>query len=177
MSDATILQISPREASELLANPNGNYLLLDVRTDGEFAHLHATGATSLPLHTMSRESMQLLNGKKIICICQKGRRGEQAATTLIQNGFGPVYNIVGGTEAWEHDGLSVQRGKQAVSLERQVRIVAGLLVVIGIAAGNFVSPYFLYLSLFVGCGLVFAGVTDTCAMGSLLARCPWNSKT
>jgi hypothetical protein len=71
-------------------------------------------------------------------------------------------------------GLPVNRGPQAISLERQVRIVAGSLVVLGTGLGALVSSWFLVLSGFVGMGLVFAGITDSCAMGMLLARMPWN---
>ena len=71
-------------------------------------------------------------------------------------------------------GLPVVRGKKAISLERQVRIAAGLLVLLGAVLGWLVHPAFVGLSAFVGAGLVFAGVTDTCGMGMLLARMPWN---
>ena len=73
-------------------------------------------------------------------------------------------------------GLPVVRGKKAVSLERQVRIAAGSLVVIGVALGLLVHPVLFGLSGFVGAGLVFAGVTDTCGMGMMLARMPWNRR-
>jgi hypothetical protein len=71
-------------------------------------------------------------------------------------------------------GLPVVRGKKTISLERQVRIAAGLLVLIGSLLGWLVHPVFIGLSAFVGAGLVFAGVTDTCGMGLMLARMPWN---
>ncbi len=85
-----------------------------------------------------------------------------------------MVNVEGGTQAWDQAGLPVVRGQQAMSLERQVRIAAGSLVVLGSALGAFVSPYWIGLAAFVGAGLVFAGITDTCGMGMLLARMPWN---
>jgi hypothetical protein len=85
-----------------------------------------------------------------------------------------VVNVEGGTQAWDQAGLPVIRGEKTISLERQVRIAAGLLVVSGTALGAFVHPYFLGLAAFVGAGLVFAGITDTCGMGMILARMPWN---
>ena len=91
--------------------------------------------------------------------------------------FSNVVNVEGGTLAWEKAGLPVVPGKKAISLERQVRIAAGLLVLLGTAFGWFVHPAFLGLSAFVGAGLVFAGVTDTCGMGMLLARMPWNGRS
>ena len=85
-----------------------------------------------------------------------------------------VVNVEGGTAAWEAAGLPVVRGKKTISLERQVRIAAGVLVLVGSALGYFVHPYFIGVAAFVGAGLTFAGVTDTCGMGMLLARMPWN---
>jgi hypothetical protein len=83
-------------------------------------------------------------------------------------------NIEGGTMAWTTANLPVVRGKKTISLERQVRIAAGSLVVIGCTLGFFVHPLGYVLATFIGAGLVFAGVTDTCGMGMLLARMPWN---
>jgi hypothetical protein len=85
-----------------------------------------------------------------------------------------VINIEGGTNACIVAGLPVVRGKKAISLERQVRIAAGLLVLLGVILGWLVHPAFFGLAAFVGAGLVFAGVTDTCGMGMILARMPWN---
>ncbi|HJZ53542.1 MAG TPA: YgaP-like transmembrane domain, partial [Gemmataceae bacterium] len=79
-----------------------------------------------------------------------------------------------GTPAWERAGGPVVRGKKAVSLERQVRIAAGLLVLLGVVLALTIDPWFVLVSGFIGAGLVFAGVTDTCGMGLLLARMPWN---
>ncbi len=107
-------------------------------------------------------------------ICRSGSRGRQACEKFRAAGFANVVNVEGGTLAWEQAGLPVVRGKKAISLERQVRIAAGSLVVLGTALGAFVHPAFLGLSAFVGAGLVFAGITDTCGMGMMLARMPWN---
>jgi rhodanese-related sulfurtransferase len=97
-----------------------------------------------------------------------------ACERLAAAGVASVVNVEGGTLAWEKAGLPVVRGKKAMSLERQVRIAAGSLVLIGTVLGAFVHPYALGLAGFVGAGLVFAGITDTCGMGMLLARMPWN---
>ena len=89
-------------------------------------------------------------------------------------GFTHIVNVEGGTLAWPAAGLPVVEGKKVMSLERQVRIAAGSLVVIGAAVGLFVHPGWLGLSAFIGAGLVFAGVTDTCGMGMMIAKMPWN---
>jgi len=152
--------------------------LIDVRTPVEYREVHAEGARLMPLDALDpRVVIEGRNGKKeepLYTICRTGSRGRQAAEMFHAAGFTNVVNVEGGTLAWEQAGLPVVRGKKAVSLERQVRIAAGSLVVIGTALGAFVHPAFLGLSAFVGAGLVFAGVTDTCGMGMMLARMPWN---
>ena len=85
-----------------------------------------------------------------------------------------MVNVEGGTAAWQAAGLPVVEGKKTMSLERQVRIAAGSLIVTGVAIGHFVHPGGYGLSAFVGAGLVFAGITDTCGMGMLIAKMPWN---
>jgi 3-mercaptopyruvate sulfurtransferase SseA len=110
----------------------------------------------------------------VYVICRSGGRGAQACDKLQGAGFDKVVNVEGGTLAWVQAGLPVVRGPQTISLERQVRIAAGALVVLGSALGMWVHPYFMGLAAFVGGGLVFAGVTDTCGMALLLARMPWN---
>jgi rhodanese-related sulfurtransferase len=107
-------------------------------------------------------------------ICRSGNRARQACEKLIAAGYTNVVNVEGGTQAWEQAGLPLVRGKQAISLERQVRIAAGSLVLSGALLGYFAHPYWIGLAAFVGAGLVFAGITDTCGMGMLLARMPWN---
>jgi rhodanese-related sulfurtransferase len=107
-------------------------------------------------------------------ICQSGNRSSKACGAFVAAGFNNVVNVDGGTTAWNKAGLPVNRGKKAVSLERQVRIAAGLLVFAGTALGVFVHEYWLGLPAFVGAGLTFAGITDTCAMGMLIAKMPWN---
>ena len=109
-------------------------------------------------------------------ICHTGGRGKQACEKFAKAGFANVINVDGGTLACESTSLPLVRGHKVMSLERQVRIAAGSLVLLGIVLGVFVHPYLLGLSVFVGAGLVFAGVTDTCGMGMLLARMPWNNR-
>src|SRR5690606_7056 len=107
-------------------------------------------------------------------ICRTGNRAEQACEKLQAAGYHNVVNVEGGTAACAEAGLPVVRGKKAVALERQVRIAAGFLVLLGAVLGYFVHPAFIGLSAFVGAGLIFAGVTDTCGMAMALARMPWN---
>lgn len=151
--------------------------LIDVRTPVEFREVHVTFARNVPLDRL--DVAQVAAGRNdfsrpLYVICRSGSRGKQACEKLLSAGYTNVVNVEGGTQAWDQAGLPVVRGQQAMSLERQVRIVAGSLVLLGSGLAAFVSPYWIGLSAFIGAGLVFAGITDTCGMGMLLARMPWN---
>ncbi|MEX2093548.1 MAG: rhodanese-like domain-containing protein [Pirellulales bacterium] len=152
--------------------------LLDVRTPTEYRELHVAYAVNTPLESLDPATVtRLCNGaskQPIYVVCRSGGRGAKACAKLLSAGFDCVVNVEGGTAAWKQAGLPVVRGQKAISLESQVRIAAGLLVLVGSVLGYFVHPYFMGLSAFVGAGLVYAGITDTCGMGLLLARMPWN---
>ena len=172
-----VATITPGELEELRRR-GSPVELIDVRTPVEHRELRAEPARLVPLDGLDPVAvMRTRNGPEdhpLYMICRSGNRGRQAAEKFHAAGFTNVVNVEGGTLAWEQAGLPVVRGKKAISLERQVRIAAGSLVVLGTALGAFVHPAFLGLSAFVGSGLVFAGVTDTCGMGMILARMPWN---
>jgi rhodanese-related sulfurtransferase len=175
MSHATL---TPAElARELAAAPGRT--VLDVRTPAEFAEVHATPARNLPLPDVSAASLAAIGhtdpAAPVYLLCQTDRRATAAADTLAAAGFKQPVVITGGTVAWAAAGLPVVRGgTKAVSIERQVRIVAGSIVLTGVILSQFVNPHFTWLSGFVGAGLVFAGVTDFCGMGILLSKAPWN---
>jgi hypothetical protein len=109
-----------------------------------------------------------------VLVCRSGKRAEQAYQKLQATGCENLEVLDGGVIAWESAGLPVVRGVRAISLERQVRITAGLLVLLGVILGTWVHPAFYGLSAFVGAGLVFAGITDWCGMAMVLAKMPWN---
>ncbi len=173
----TVATIAPERLAERVERGE-KIALIDVRTPVEFRALHAEGAQLVPLDRLDPKAVVASReGSKtdpIYLICRSGGRGKQACEAFLASGFTNVVNVEGGTLAWEQAGLPVVRGKAAMSLERQVRIAAGSLVVLSVALGAFVHPAFLGLAGFVGAGLVFAGITDTCGMGMLLARMPWN---
>ena len=117
-------------------------------------------------------------GEQVYLICRTGSRAAKAAEAFANEGLDQSIIVQGGTEAWINAGLPVERGAaKVISLERQVRIGAGTLVLIGLLLGHFVHPVFIGISAFVGAGLVFAGITDWCGMGLLLAKLPWNKRT
>lgn len=163
--------ISPKELTEALETPGAE--LIDVRMPTEFREVHVRGAKNVPLDRLKPEEFAGHDGPLLV-VCQKGGRSKMACDQLAAAGISDLHNVQGGTLACEAAGLQVERGNKAMSLERQVRIAAGSLVVIGTALGAFVHPGWLGLAGFVGAGLVFAGVTDTCGMGMMLARMPWN---
>jgi rhodanese-related sulfurtransferase len=173
----TIPNISPLDLSKL-CKKGTNIDLIDVRTPIEFQELHVTNARNVPLDQLDPATlMQSRNGSRqepVYVICRSGGRGKQACEKFLKAGFTNVVNIEGGTLACEQAGLPVVRGKKTISLERQVRIAAGSLLLLGALLSWLIHPAFVGLSAFVGAGLIFAGVTDTCGMGLLLARMPWN---
>jgi rhodanese-related sulfurtransferase len=169
--------ITPKQLYEL--SQRGEPVeLIDVRTPAEFRALHVPFARNVPLDRLDSSAvLQARNGsaaQQLYVICQGGGRGAKACAALAAVGCSQVINVEGGTAAWASAGLPVTRGRGAISMERQVRIAAGLLVLVGSALGYFVHPYFIALPAFVGAGLTFAGITDTCGMAMLLARMPWN---
>jgi len=154
-------------------------LLLDVRTPAEFEEVHIEGAVLHPLTELDPAEVKKLAEGRSACfiICRSGGRARQAAEKLAAHGLPALHVMDGGMQAWESEGLPVNRGRKTISLERQVRIAAGALAFTGSALGYFVSPLWFALSGFVGAGLMFAGITDTCGMAMILARMPWNNRT
>jgi rhodanese-related sulfurtransferase len=170
-----ITTISPQELAARQERGEA-CVLIDVRTPVEFREVHVTFARNVPLDQLNPAALASTRSdasQPLFVICRSGNRASQACEKFIAAGCNNIVNVTGGTLAWEQAGLPVTRGKKAVSLERQVRIAAGLLVLIGIGL-SFAHPYWIGLSAFAGAGLVFAGITDTCGMGMLLARMPWN---
>lgn len=174
---ATLQTITPLEV-EHRRRQGETIDLIDVRTPAEFRSLHAAAARSLPLDELSGPVLQELaeraSKETVYLICQQGGRGRTACQKLRDAGGAQVVNVEGGTLAWAAAGLPVVRGKPSMSLERQVRIGAGALVLAGLALAHWVHPGFVGLSAFVGAGLIFSGVTDICGMAFVLAKMPWN---
>ncbi|MFT3788578.1 MAG: rhodanese family protein [Tepidisphaeraceae bacterium] len=164
--------LSPADCSCQL-NAGEAFELIDVRTPVEYAERHATGAKSVPLDAI--EPGRLTAGRTPMLICKSGKRAAQAAEKLKSAGVDCVV-VEGGTDAWAAAGLPVTSDKSVMSLERQVRIAAGLIVLAGVLLSVFVHPYFVWLSAFVGAGLAFAGITNTCGMAMVLAKMPWNAR-
>ncbi len=168
-----VTPLSPAEAKAKL--DSGELVIIDVRTEVEHATVHAAGVHHVPLDRINTaDLLKRFDGKTIACICKGGTRGGKAAQALLDAGAPSVANIVGGTQAWEAAGLPVEKSSNVIPIERQVLIAAGGLVVTGVALAYFVSPWWVSLSAFVGCGLMFAGISGFCGMALVLAKMPWN---
>jgi rhodanese-related sulfurtransferase len=149
--------------------------VLDVRTPGEFDAVHMPGAYNVPLDLLREHRDEILAhlGQDIVLVCRSGQRATQAEDTLRKAGLDNVHVLAGGIAAWEAGGFAVNRGAARWDLERQVRLVAGLVVAVSILAG-LVIPGAEWVAFAIGAGLSFAALTNTCAMGMLLARLPYN---
>jgi len=166
--------ITPQEAS----NQKNDALLLDVRTPSEFKQAHIEGAESHPLGSLDPAHIASLAAGKsqTILICRSGTRAKMAAEKLAAAGVPNLSILDGGVQAWEWAGLPLIRGKATViSLDRQMRIIIGSLVVFGAVLALTVNPLWVLLSGFMGAGLIFAGITDICPLSMLVARLPWNT--
>lgn len=151
--------------------------VIDVRTPVEFREVHLEVARNVPLDSLDPEAVMSehsVQDQPLYVICMRGGRGATACKKFLDAGYTNVVNVEGGTQAWLEARYPVIRGKKAISLERQVRIAAGSLVLLGAVLGFYWNIYFIGLSAFVGAGLIFAGITDTCGMGMALAKMPWN---
>lgn len=150
---------------------------IDVREYPEFAGGHIAGSELAPLGTLARVSADWEPAQPVMLVCRSGRRAEEARRLLAERGFASVEVLAGGIEAWREQGKPlVTLAQRPWSLERQVRVAAGSLVLITLLLAVFVSRYFLLATAAVGAGLVFAGVSDICMMASLLGRMPWNRR-
>ena len=169
--------ISPVMAEERRAKGEGLHFV-DVRSPAEYEAVHATGAKLYPLDTLDPKRVAAELGisaeAPVVLLCAGGNRARKAAEKFHVEGIPHCLVVEGGTKAWEAAGLPVVKGRGSISIERQVRIGAGTVVLLGVLLGSWVDPLWFFLSGFVGAGLIFAGVTDWCGMGLLLAKMPWN---
>jgi rhodanese-related sulfurtransferase len=176
-----VATISPKQLQDL-RHRGESVTLIDVRTPAEYGEVHVDFARNVPLDRLDPKQVAADHAKHagpIYFVCRSGGRSKTACEKMIAAGVADVVSVEGGTAACDAAGLPVVRGKKAISLERQVRIAAGGLVAIGTAVAAFgPDPLWQRIGLglagFIGSGLVFAGLTDTCGMAMLIAKMPWN---
>lgn len=169
--------VTPRELAEMLAS-DASVRVLDVRTPGEHTTAHIRGAYNVPVDELRDHAVEIGTIRSpIVLVCQSGQRARRAETTLAASGMPYLHVLDGGMQAWMAGGFPLVQGHARISLERQVRIAAGAIGATGAFLALFVEPLFAVVPAFVGCGLVFAGLTDICGMGMLIARLPYNRGT
>ncbi|MHC4139677.1 MAG: rhodanese-like domain-containing protein [Planctomycetota bacterium] len=177
MSDKKINNVNLSTAEELYKKikDGKDVQILDVREVFEYEGKRIKCAILAPLSRFNESSKIFDRNRHSYIVCQAGKRAEQFAKRLLEKGYENISVLEGGLKAWIDAGYPIEEGENKLwSLERQVRFVAGLLVLLGVFLSLILNPAFLILSGIVGAGLVFAAVTDNCGMAMLLARMPWN---
>ncbi|MFI7547428.1 rhodanese-like domain-containing protein [Actinoplanes sp. NPDC049599] len=161
-----------------LLTTGGDLRVLDVRTPGEFETAHIPGAYNVPLDLLREHRAELRAhlDDQVVLVCRSGARATQAGQTLAEVGLPNVKILDGGMLAWQHTDAPVNRGRSRWDLERQVRLVAGVIVLSSVL-GSLLLPGLQWVAALMGAGLTVAALTNTCAMGMLLAKLPYNRGT
>jgi len=161
--------------ADLAAQKENSVQRIDVRSASEFAAGHIPSAINIPMEEVGSRLNDISPSMPLVLICKSGARAGIVASFLRQC-RADVSVLEGGTTAWAKEGLPmVVSAKTRWSLERQVRLIAGLIVAVGAVLAVTVNPNWVYLSGFIGIGLTFAGLSDICPMGILLGNMPWNA--
>ena len=161
-----------------LLTAGGGLRILDVRTPGEFQTAHIPGAYNVPLDLLREHRTELRAhlDDQVVLVCRSGARATQAGQTLAEVGLPNVKVLDGGMLAWQHTDAPVNRGRTRWDLERQVRLAAGLIVASSVL-GSLLMPGLQWVAALMGAGLTVAALTNTWAMGMLLAKLPYNRGT
>lgn len=174
MSPTVPATVDTAQARELLRT-TPRTRLIDVRTPGEFASAHIPGSVNVPLDLLRahRANLSTEHDDPIVLVCAAGPRADQAREVLEKAGFGQLSVLKGGLTSWEADGGAMNRGRGTWAMERQVRLVAGSVVLAGVLGSTIYSPL-KWVAGAIGAGLTVAALTNTCAMGRMLSMLPHN---
>lgn len=166
--------VNSHDLNRLLQSDSGPRLI-DVRTPAEFETSHIPGSYNVPLDLLREHRGEIAGhlDENVVLVCRSGQRATAAGEALRDAGLPNVAILDGGITAWESQGYDVRRGVQLWDLERQVRLVAGSIVLTSIL-GSIVSPKLKWVAGAIGAGLTGAALTNTCAMGMMLSRLPYN---
>jgi rhodanese-related sulfurtransferase len=168
--------ITSTELRDLLASSTP-LRILDVRTPAEYETLHIRGSYNVPLDVLNQRGpevvRQLDNDDDVVLVCRSGQRSAQAAELLRNAGLTGGRVLENGITDWDAQGFAVDRGVQRWELERQVRLVAGS-VVLSSVVGSIVVPKLKWLAAAIGAGLTYAAISNTCAMATALSKLPYN---
>jgi len=167
-------RLDPPALREWLAQADAPRVI-DVRTPAEFETAHIPGSYNVPLHLLREHSAEIAGHleQDVVLVCRSGMRAAQAEQTLVGVGLPNVHLLEGGITAWQQHDAPVTRGRARWDIERQVRLVAGTIVLVAVM-GGLLLPGLQFLAAAVGAGLAIAALTNTCAMGILLAKLPYN---
>jgi glyoxylase-like metal-dependent hydrolase (beta-lactamase superfamily II) len=172
LGDLEAPTIAPRELQALREQASGPFVL-DVRSALEFEAERIEEAHLVPLDELERRLDDVPDQGEVVVVCRTGIRATIAAETLARGGRRPKV-LEGGMIAWRRAGLPMREGRKRLPVDRQVQLIAGTMVLIGVTLGTLVNPWFLAIAAFFGAGLTFAGATGTCGLALLLLRMPWN---
>lgn len=168
-----IKTIEIEEAKEKINQ--GKHLIVDVRTPTEYEDHHINGSVNIPLDSLLKYKKEILKSeKKPIFVCKTGNRSGKACEILKKELDNDFFSLKGGLDEWEKNNLEINYGRKTWNLERQVRFTAGSIVCLGILLSFYVNDNFKFISLFIGMGLVFSAITNTCGLGMLISKMPWN---
>lgn len=175
MNAPTTDAITSIELRRLIESSNAPRVV-DVRTPAEFETAHIAGSLNVPLDVLDRHGEEVarrLGQDDVVLVCRSGQRSTKAQALLRNAGLTSGRVLEKGITDWEGQGFDVDRGKQRWDLERQVRLLAGS-VVLSSVLGSVAVPRLKWVAAAIGGGLTFAALSDTCAMASALSKLPYN---
>lgn len=172
---ATITHIDNQQLAALTTQSSTHATFIDIREPDEFAREHIAGSINVPAAKLTQFDFCALPTDILVFLCAAGNRTKSAQQAIEQCGKQQIFCLQGGLAQWKQCGhATVVDRKAPLPIIRQVHITAGLLIITGIILSHVVHPQFVYLSAFVGCGLLFAGMTGWCGMAKLLQHLPYN---
>jgi rhodanese-related sulfurtransferase len=179
--DESMKTILPVELNKLRES-GADCALLDVRTPAEHEKIHVPGVHLVPVDELDPAALASTNGfakdRPVYILCHSGMRAEKAARKMEGAGFSNCVVVEGGTAAWAAAGLPVnQSNRRVLPLNRQIQIIAGTLALTGAVLAFTINPAWIFLSGFVGFGLILAGALDFCPMAIVMAKMPWNKSS
>ena len=172
LGDADASTIAPADLQALRAEQHDT-VLLDVRSRLEFESSWIDGAANIPLEELDARLDEIPERREVVVVCRTGVRATIAAEALARGGR-RARVLEGGMLAWRRARLPIREGRRRLPVDRQVQLIAGSMILIGVALGTLVNPWFLGIAAFFGAGLTFAGATGTCGLAHVLFKLPWN---
>lgn len=169
-------EFDPVSVNRLISD--GKARLIDVREPRERARMLVPGSASMPLDSFDAAQLHAAKDELVIFHCHGGTRSRKALDRALAHGKGTYAHMRGGIQAWKAAGLPVVESPGlSLTPMQQTQVLMGLLVLVGTLLGAFVTPWALILSGFIGCGMIYAGLSGNCAIANLLASMPWNRTT